>query len=825
MITKNIIKKTIYLILILVLVMSFLPKEVSADPCPAFDLGDSGDDRYTGGACIYGTGILPECASPGTTLNEYCTGSTLREYYANGLACSYTDYDCSPYICVDTTRDYCKSSCSSDSDCVSGYHCDGSTCYANLANGATCDEDSDCTSGDCNTQPDDTWACTDSTDECADVSGNGRDTGYSICVGSSDFTCSQESIATTTDGWTSVACTADCKSDGDGTYSAKTATCSGSACVSYSSCTTGYACSGTASKTDGSTCTSAGSCTSDNQCADGYYCQSSTGDCVDGNVDSACDNDADCDTANWCYTGSAVSQRTNTCISDSKCANSGYAYPAQASVGDKVCQVGTEVWICQGPSGTSAEGWSLDTACSSLTQCYSGSCTGSEPNAYCGYATAGTDPNGYCAPGAWSCYTGNCGRERTGTGNCAGGSNTCDTTVQYEAAPSGQACSGGSFSSTYYCSTSDFCSGDTRYTGKTCDGSSYTSTACTSGKGDIGCCYNSKCSSGYYCTGASSYTCSDLPTCAEANTPTTSSTGYNPQENGEDLWNDCSTGTYSACTGSGSPYKCQRLGADGDCAGGSYACDNNDATFNIASGSVCTGSGTSTVGTSTFYAFSDTSDRCSGTGISDGFGDRVYDVFACNGANAQGPDVGDKTIDCGTGCCYDAGSTTSCITSGSETTNFYDFSSGDTASVDYCTSATVVDCNSNTGCESGYSCTYNNCVDDDGKFYVKDSSSNDLAIIDSSGKILLKGSLYQSTATSPPANSFRIRTSGSDYAWIDSSGNLYLKGTASQNQGSITPSGGNDWIIKNNAATSVLYVDGATGNLYTLSTVVAGVIS
>lgn len=104
---------------------------------------------------------------------------------------------------------------------------------------------------------------------------------------------------------------------------------------------------------------------------------------------------------------------------------------------------------------------------------------------------------------------------------------------------------------------------------------------CTSGSWvDSGCGTSGYCASGEYCR-ESDHTCQDLPLCAEAN----AAYGYNPQEDNEDHWGDCSP-AWNSCDS-----LCVRRGADGFCAGGEYACDTDDSTEDIPSGSVCTGSG------------------------------------------------------------------------------------------------------------------------------------------------------------------------------------------------------------------------------------------
>jgi hypothetical protein len=214
-----------------------------------------------------------------------------------------------------------------------------------------------------------------------------------------------------------------------------------------------------------------------------------------------------------------------------------------------------------------------------------------------------------------------------------------------------------------------------------------------------------------------------------------------------------------------------------------------------------------------------------------GFGDRVFNYYACDGAGGvTGPGVGTFNTDCTTGCCLDSGATTSCVGTGSVAYNFYNFGTGDGAAgaaADYCINAVVKDCSTVSECTAGgsYSCQYNNCLATSGRIMVQTPAGADLAIFDQYGRIILKGLLYESTGTTPPAGSWQIQNgAGTPMGWVTSAGHLYLKGTASQSQGSVTPAGNNDFIIQNAAGTPVAYIDGATGNLYTLSTITTSTI-
>jgi len=109
-------------------------------------------------------------------------------------------------------------------------------------------------------------------------------------------------------------------------------------------------------------------------------------------------------------------------------------------------------------------------------------------------------------------------------------------TYQYTCG-SGTSCLNGVCGSTYQCSTSDNCSGNTRYAGLQCGGDGIND--CSQPYTDIGCCQCSKCVSGQYC--ATNYTCQNLPVCTQCNTDR----GFANQSSGSDLYSDCGLVTCS----------------------------------------------------------------------------------------------------------------------------------------------------------------------------------------------------------------------------------------------------------------------------------------
>lgn len=80
------------------------------------------------------------CSNGTATQSANCTGSSPN---CPGVTTS----QCSPYLCSGTA---CGSDCSSDSNCITGYFCNGSnTCESKRSNGASCSAANQCTSGHC----------------------------------------------------------------------------------------------------------------------------------------------------------------------------------------------------------------------------------------------------------------------------------------------------------------------------------------------------------------------------------------------------------------------------------------------------------------------------------------------------------------------------------------------------------------------------------------------------------------------------------------------------------------------------------------------------
>jgi len=116
------------------------------------------DSRCTASAPCGNTGLCDgagACAKAATTVScgaQTCSGSTLTGAAfcsGSGTCATATITSCNPYSCGTTS---CKTSCSTDADCVSAsFRCTGpgGTCVAKKANGDTCAGANECGSGFC----------------------------------------------------------------------------------------------------------------------------------------------------------------------------------------------------------------------------------------------------------------------------------------------------------------------------------------------------------------------------------------------------------------------------------------------------------------------------------------------------------------------------------------------------------------------------------------------------------------------------------------------------------------------------------------------------
>ncbi len=111
-------------------------------------------------------------------------------------------------------------------------------------------------------------------------------------------------------------------------------------------------------------------------------------------------------------------------------------------------------------------------------------------------------------------------------------------------------------------------------------------------------------------------------------------------------------------------------------------------------------------------------------------------------------------------------------------------------------------------------CTLNCISDDTHKFYIKNSSNDNVAWLGDEGNIVLNGTCTVSETCTPPANSFILENLSSDaVAYIDPYGNLCLEsGTCDDNYVNCDNPGDGSFIVRNESDTNVAYIN-ATGNL------------
>ncbi len=123
------------------------PVTAGTDPdseCAADPIASCGHDGTCdgAGACrlyLAGTGCTNESCSGATdTLPRTCDGA--------GVCLAATTASCAPYMCAATS---CATTCTADTDCMTGYFCSAGACTAQETNGTACGAASNCQSGFC----------------------------------------------------------------------------------------------------------------------------------------------------------------------------------------------------------------------------------------------------------------------------------------------------------------------------------------------------------------------------------------------------------------------------------------------------------------------------------------------------------------------------------------------------------------------------------------------------------------------------------------------------------------------------------------------------
>jgi fibro-slime domain-containing protein len=339
---------------------------------------------------------------------------------------------CGAYACADSSAD-CKTTCSQDTDCASGYSCIGSQCATKLAQGAACAASEQCSTGSCVSGVCCNSACTgqcqacsgaltgEANGTCADVTA-GRTDPAGICQASASSTCGLSGLCGS--GGTCADWTA-------GTTCTGTTTCSGSTlstptqCDGSGSCDEGMtssACPGL--YVCGSSVACKTSCQADSDCTTNA-CNALSDECV---TDQCLDNrkdgqetDVDCGGGTCSACGLA-----EACVVDSDCQSNacdGLTYTCDADQcsdnrkdgkeTDVDCGGGTCRACGSGEACLVSSDCASGDSCNASNQCSSGSCA-AETIANCVLSTtnnggtAGTCASGdsgscsfVCSDGTW----------------------------------------------------------------------------------------------------------------------------------------------------------------------------------------------------------------------------------------------------------------------------------------------------------------------------------------------------------------------------------------------------------------------------------------
>ena len=304
-----------------------VPKKSNGQSCSAASQCSTGN-------CVNGTCCNSACGPCGSCSTGTCTALT------SGAGGSPS---CTPYVC-DGALASCPTSCSGDSQCVSGDYCNTS-CVSKKSNGQSCSAATQCSTGNCV----DGTCCNSACGPCGSCS-----TGNCSALGSGSA--GSPSCAPYVCGG-AVTCPASCTGDAQ--------------------CVTGDYCNGTtcvAKKSNGQSCSAASQCSTGN-CVGGVCCNSACG---------ACGN---------CSTGSCVARGVGAAGSPS-CSpyvcGSGVTCATTCTL-DSHCASG---FFCDGSSCAPKK--TPGQACSAATQCSTGYCA----NGVC--CTAACGACGSCATGACS---------------------------------------------------------------------------------------------------------------------------------------------------------------------------------------------------------------------------------------------------------------------------------------------------------------------------------------------------------------------------------------------------------------------------------------
>ncbi len=294
----------------------------------------------------------------GTQLNkpDYCNGT--------GTCIDFGTQSCCPYKCWGTG---CRSSCSSDFHCCTGYYCNGSACVAKKADGQACISATECQSNYCV----DGYCCNEAcTGSCRSCGIAGKEGSCSVHAANTDpeFECGLCKVCNGAGACKKTESGQDYKSECSQSVQQSCGydgTCNGNAACKYWDVTTvckQQACQGTDLVLP-SYCSGAGQCvTGATESCCPYACNAQGTGCRTG-----CTVDFDCCGDHYCFNGACVPRKADgeTCSSASEC-DSGYC----------------------------VDGFCCNSPCQSLCE----SCGIAGQEGTCSKYSANTDPENNCPP-------------------------------------------------------------------------------------------------------------------------------------------------------------------------------------------------------------------------------------------------------------------------------------------------------------------------------------------------------------------------------------------------------------------------------------------
>jgi hypothetical protein len=532
-----------------------IPADVETDPrhdCTDMGAASCGTDGFCDGA-----GACEKYVAGVTCQQVSCTGSTLTfagRCDGNGTCVAQPAQSCTPFICG--TNGQCKTTCTTDADCVPANACVNGSCGLKPI-GASCSANTDCNSGFCAQGTCCKTACAGLCQSCA-LGGSAG-----VCT---DVPAGQDPLGQCADSGAGT-CGGDGFCDGNGAcqdYSS-TSSCGQDSCSGGTE-TPGARCDGVGDCVPGTptscapyVCGSGGgcktSCAADADCASGYSCNGTIccmpGHCAGGALGTTCVGPGDC-ASGFCQQGvCCASSCAGTCQSCALTGNAG------------TC---TDVPSGQDPLNQCADAGA--TTCGT-----NGACDGTGK---CQLYAAGTA----CAAATCASGTATAARTCDGAGVCR--TSTPAACAPYACNTAGTACNTTCASNTD-CAASNTCNTTTKSCGLASNG-----TACTTGTT----CNSGFCAQGVCCASACTATCSACNITGSVGTCVAVPAGQDPLAQCADA-GSTTCGTNGFCDGSGA---CQKYAAGTAC--GAASCTGS--TFTPAT--TCDGAGTCTPPTTTSCA-------------------------------------------------------------------------------------------------------------------------------------------------------------------------------------------------------------------------------